>query len=41
MKPTDLALAEFLDFCCHRYATSQSYRRTLEAERPNAGDDRD
>lgn len=31
------AFAAFLDFCCARYAKSPSYRRTLNAERPQAG----
>lgn len=34
MKSADLAFAEFLDYCCGRYARSLPYRRRLELERP-------
>ena len=34
------AFAAFLDFCCARYVKSASYRRTLNAERPQAGEAR-
>lgn len=35
---SDLNLAIFLDDRCRRYAKSPAYRRTLEAERPKAGE---
>jgi hypothetical protein len=38
MKSTDLAFAEYLDWCCGRYAKSHSFRRKLEHERPASPD---
>lgn len=34
MRSADMAFAEYLDWCCGRYAKSQSYRRTLDREKP-------
>lgn len=34
MRDPSIAFAEFIDFCCGRYAKSQAYRRTLDRERP-------
>lgn len=34
MTPPDLAFAEFLDWCCGRFAKSPSYRRALRREIP-------
>lgn len=32
---SEMRLAEFIDFCLQRYQKQPSYRRTLDAERPN------
>ena len=33
---TDLAFAEFLDWCCQRFAKQPSYRRALRRELPKS-----